>query len=455
MDAANTMLPRTASLRVQVATRLLRQGRYADLALQLLDDAAAQVTSQAYPASERRDLLLDAAAAAVDADADLAAEFFAAAIDAAQGIDDDVGLHLAVLARLAEGAAEAVPTDPAKVMAERLARSLEAVTPYVSDPAEILPHAQVVAAVAKLDPASGFSLASRWDDEDRLALAESVPICVNETSQQGWLDPQAGLWLLRLVPDGNALVGTGMALLDVLRDQGPSARPALARSVQILAEWACRDVPIQDRAGVAGRLLTWSETHGFADLAAVRRLRDLQAFAQSLDVEAQPEPTGSWFSSEHHDAISDVLASASEGDLANYLMTVSAVGPQQRVAALEALVRLADDHPDSRLVVTAAARTVRHAVVTWSRSPRVQRWAETLPTFLERHLPRLFGTGTARYSGWAVKLELPFPLDAGRLPDVLKAAATRLDELSVTELLAGAEVSAHLLEVDARAATVE
>jgi hypothetical protein len=477
IDVANAMLARTASLRVQVATRLLRQGRYVDLALRLLDDAAAEVTSQAYPASERRDLLLDAAAGAAGADADLAAEFFARAIDAAQGIDDDVGLHLAVLARLAEGAAEAIPVESAKGMAERLVRSLEAVTPYVSDPAEILPHAQVVAAAAALDPASGFALASRWDDEDRLALAESVPICAGHASRQGWLDPQEGLWLLRLVPDGNDLVGTGTALLDVLCGQGPSARAALARSVRIMAEWVCRDVPIQDRAGAAGRLLTWSETHGFADLAAVQRLRDLQAFARTLDVEAQPKPSRRWFSSEHRDAISEVLASASEGDLANldasvqrltdhyaseddlgdYLMAViGTVGPQRRVAALDALVRLADDHPDSRPVVSAVARALRQAVVSWSRSPRLQRWAEaTLPTFLERHLPRLFGAGTTRYSGWTVKLEPPFPLAAGRLTDVLQAAAARLDELSVTELLAVAEVSAQLLDVDARAAAVE
>jgi hypothetical protein len=203
----------------------------------------------------------------------------------------------------------------------------------------------------------------------------------------------------------------------------------------------------------------------------------LQAFTRTLDGHAEQEPSRRWFNSEHRNVITQMHGSANEDDLANldtaierlsdhyaseddltdYLTAaVGAVGPQRRIIGLEALVRLAADHPDSRRIVSAVARALRHATVNWSSSPQVQQWAEAaLPSFLQHHLPRLFGAETARYSGWTVKLETPFPLDAGRLADVLQAAAVSLDELNVSELFAVAELSARLLDVDARAAAVE
>jgi hypothetical protein len=139
VDVAEVALERTAGLKVKLATQLLRWDRYVDFALGLLDDAAEEVSHQAYRASDRRDLLLEASAAALDVEKGLAADLFARAIDAAHGIDDDVGLHLAVLARMAQKVSDTISSEPAKDIAERLARSLEEVTPYVSDRATSFP----------------------------------------------------------------------------------------------------------------------------------------------------------------------------------------------------------------------------------------------------------------------------------------------------------------------------
>lgn len=477
VDVAEVVLRRTASLRVRLARLLLRHPAYREFALRLIEGAHQELASEAYSASDRRDILLDAAAATVNVDEVVAGELFAGAIDAAQGIDDDVGLHLAVIARLATTVAPTVRGEFAKRFCERLVRSTEAVTPYVSDPGEVLPYSQVMATVANLAAPSAFALSSRWDDEEFLELDASVPIVVTEACTRGWLEPEAGIWLLRLTGDEQALVRSGITLLDLLVAKGPSARPVLVRCFTVLSDCILREAPIHERGRLAHRLGAWATQNDFAEVSSARRLDELIQFLGSMPAAGDGATYRDTSRDEHREAIARILSEervpdiselageieqllshyASEDEISAYLTRfVSSAGPQRRVAALERIERVAEDHPERSSVVSAVARVMREAAVRWRTSARVQRWVtESFARFVERNLPRLFGIGTTRYAGWTTELHVPFALDREHLPDLLHATAARLDELSVAQLFAVAEISARMVDPAPRADIIE
>lgn len=473
LATADLVLPRTASLRVRIAGSLMPHESYRPLALELLGQAEEEVGAKPYAAGDRRDILLDAAATAADADSMLAADLVARAVDAAHGIDDEVGQSLGVIARMLARVARTVTRERARALGERLARATEAVTPYVSDPAEVLPHRQVIATVADLDPSSAFALASRWDDEDRLDLARSVPVLVRHVCASGALEPEVGLWLLRIVDDDDACVHTGVELLDLLASAGPGARPLLVGCFSVLAEWTGRDVRLHERARLARELTTWADANGLGAHAAAARLRALTTFVDSL---AEPVETGSaprrvWEGASVPDAATappyratmDVELQrlvddyASETTVVDYLLrVVAAAGPHRRVVAIRELVEVAGNHSDRPSLVRAVAAALRAAVDRWQSSVRVREWAaDALPRFVELHLPLLFGIGSGPYAGWAPVLELPYELTAERVPMLMRATAARLDELDVGQLHAVIEACVRVAAPADTAPTVE
>ena len=472
IDVAEEVLGRTASLRVELAATLVHRHDYRDVALELLDAAAKELKSQPYPASDRRDIFLDAAAVAVDVDTGIAAELFAQAIDAAQSIDDDVGLHLAVLARLAASHAAEISADRARIVGERFARTTEAVSPFVSDPAEVLPHAQIIATISELDPPRAFALSSRWDDEGRIQLSDSVHIVVRHVCRRGWLPPGIGLRLLRLTADGRAQVDTAISLLDLLHERGPNWRGELTRSVTLTAGWIRRDLPIRERALLAGDLTRWASEHGLADIEATQQLAALSAFAATTPEYQGATAQTAWTADAEPPSTADVSGGlddvvgnvrllldryAAEEHFVSYFdQVIVGAGPSRRIAALDLVSSLADAFPERGQLVRAVGRALRGAVTRWEGSGRVRTWATgSLPSFTERHLPRLFSIGSTRYGGWTTTVEIPFPPGRDQLPDVLRATAARLDELAAAELLAVVEVSAKLAGPETVAAVVE
>lgn len=473
LSVADRVLSRTASLRVQIAGALMPTAPYRDLALELLGEAAQEVATKAYSASDRREILLDAAAVAADVDQGLGSDLFAQAVDAAQGIDDDAGLCLGVLARMLSCAAPTLTSEDRRLLGERIARVTEAVSPFVSDPAEVLPHRQVIATVAELDPGSSFALASRWDDEDRLALADSVPALVHQVCASDALQPEEGLWLLRLVSDDQTCVRTGLELLDLLAAVGPDARSRLVDCFSVLADWTGRDVRLHERGRLASLLSAWANAHGLGTTRAATQVKDLESFVDSLHASAAavPDPVSRvWEGSPTLESVAADLDPAtlevglrqlindyaSEETVVDYLVrVVAAAGPQRRVQALRALIDVADEYSDRPLIVRGVAGAVRAAVDRWNSSIRVRHWASTaLPKFVELHLASLFGIRSARYSGWGPVLQMPFDLTAERLPVLLRATAARIDELDVHYLYAIIEACTLVVPSDCTAHTV-
>lgn len=473
VDVGGVVFGRTASFHIQLAAPLVETDAYRDLGLGLLDKAAHELSNEPYSASERRDLFLEAAEVALAVDELLAGDYFASAVDAAQGIDDSVGLHLAVLARLAMDAVSHTGSEEGRALGDRLARSLEAVAPYVSDPSEILPYSQVVLTVTDLDPASAFALTRRWDDEDRVELSATFPIVVEHACRRGWLEPEAGLWLLRLTRHDASLVDSGIALLDVLQSHGPTFRQQMVTCFSRLAEWVQRDTAIHDRASLAKKLTSWAARHNLQHLTSAGSLLELQAFVDSLHVGGRRQPRRPAFDasdvSEFQLAPSgygnDLVAGvrhllaryADQDSIAGYLTEyIAGAGPRRRIGALDEVVRLATECADRHVVVQAVAAVLREAVEEWQGATRVQEWAgQTLPAYLERHLPRLFAITTSRWGGWRTALQTPFELTTDRLPTLLNASALRLDELSATELFAIAEACAQRMPLTSRATVVE
>lgn len=469
--AAGLVLPRSASLHVQMAASLARWNVYSDVALGLIDEAAQELMTKPYAASERRDVFLDAAAVAAELDAQLGAELFGRAVDAAQGIDDDVGLHLAVLARLAGAAASAVPPGSARPLAERFARSMEAVAPYVSDPSEVLPYAQVMATIAQLDPPSAFALSSRWDDEDRVSMGETIPVVVRSVCKRGWVAPEIGLRLLRLAVSDYQRVRTGIALLDLIDAKGPNSREELVRTFTTISEWVRRDVQIDERVRLAGDLITWAMAHSLGENASAQELSALLHLASSVEggQESISRSTARQDRSarQHHSTTdsADLLGTTqrmlenyvSEHDLHEYLSgVVAAASAHRRLDALGRVARLADELPDRRTVIGAVARTLRDAMSRWAGSSRIQAWgSESLAGFVESHLPKLFSVGTTRYGGWTTTLDVPFDLTAERLPDLLRACAARLNELDAAQLFAIAEACGRLTPTEVMPVLIE
>lgn len=468
IEVGEALLPRTASLKVALATTLLRRNKYVDFALLLLEQAADECNAEAYTASDRRDILIESSSAALDVDRSLAEQHFAMAVEAAQGIDDDVGLELNVVARIAAGLSSSIDRSAALRLADRLARTTEAVSPFVSDPSEVLPYRRVLASVTELDPPSGFVLATQWDDDDRVHIGASVPIIVRAAGDIGWLDPTVGVWLLRLTSESHWLVNPGIRQLELLSERGPARRSQLVGSFGRLADWVQRDVAIDSRGELAEALAAAAEEMGLAGTTKYRQLKAVGAFIKETGF--SQSDSYATYGSERANKVKEILldtdlervsknlselqdAFASESDVAEYLLAVaSSASPRDRLKVLKTLAGITADHSERLSFRVGLARFLRDAEERWSGSTSIKEWLEeTSRVLVQDHLPNLFQVTSFAYSGWGTTLELPFRLTRERLGEVLAATASNLDQLETAQLLAIVEACTGLAEVETRA----
>lgn len=468
IDVGDSVLPRTASLKVAVATALIRRDRHVDFALTLLEQAADECEEKAYTASERRDILIESASAVLDTDRSLAEQHFAMAVEAAQGIDDDVGQELNVVARIAAGLSSSLERPAALELADLLVRTTEAVSPFVSDPSEVIPHRRVLASVTELDPPSGFVLATQWDDDDRLHIGASIPILVRAAAEIGWLEPVVGIWLLRVASDSNAMVYPGIQLLKLVFERGPAGRSQLVDSFGRLADWVQKDVPIYSRSEFAQPLAAAGEEMGLTGTTKYRELKALDAFIKETVISSSDAYPS--YGSDRANKVKEILmdtdlenvgenlselqeAFASESDVAEYLLTVaSAASPRDRLKTLKKICEVNADHFDRISFHSGLAQFLRGAEERWSGSTAIKKWLnETSRSFFNDHLPNLFHVTSFAYWGWGPTMELPFRLTKERLGEVLAATANNLEQLETGQLLAIVEACTGLAEVDTRA----
>jgi hypothetical protein len=468
IEVGEAVFPRTASLKVAMATTLLQRNRYVDFALLLLEQAADECNAQAYSASDRRDILIESSSAALDADRSLAEQHFAMAVEAAQGIDDDVGQELNVVARIVAGLSSSLERSAALGLADRLARTTEAVSPFVSDPSEVIPYRRVLASVTELDPPSGFVLATQWDDDDRLHIGASVPILVRAAGEVGWLEPTIGIWLLRLTSESHSMVKQGIRQLELLSKRGSTGRSQLVGSFGTLADWVQQDVRIDSRGELAEELATSAEEMRLAGTTKYRELKAVGAFIKGTGF-SQPDSYAS-HGYDRANKVKDILmdtrlervsenlselqdAFASESDVADYLLAVaSSASPRDRLKVLKTLIEITADHSDRISFRVGLARFLRVADERWAGSTRIKQWLEDVSrVFVQDHLPNLFRVTSYAYSGWGTTPELPFRLTKERLGEVLAATASNLNQLETAQLLAIVEECTRLAEVETRA----
>ena len=134
-----------------------------------------------YPASDRLDIIARAADIAAAVAPDLGRELFVQAVDVATGINDDAAQLLAVHADLASRAPSRHRTGP-------ISPAVSSVPPKPSHRMSPMPASSPTrrspAAAARLHPATGLAAASRWDDEDRIRLASTLPAALTRRGRQ-------------------------------------------------------------------------------------------------------------------------------------------------------------------------------------------------------------------------------------------------------------------------------
>lgn len=157
---------------LDLAELLAERAAHTGLATDLCIRAAKAARTDAYPASDRLDIIARAADIASGVFPEVGRQLFDQAVDAATGINDEAAQLLAVHADLALRAA--IPPSHRAGTAARLVAAAEAVAPHVSDSGTV-PYAEIACGAARLDVATGLAAASRWDDEARQLLAATLP----------------------------------------------------------------------------------------------------------------------------------------------------------------------------------------------------------------------------------------------------------------------------------------
>jgi hypothetical protein len=398
--AAPTLLRDGASaLWLDLAAGLARRAAHLDRAADLCRQAAARIQANVYPLPERLDLLTHAAEIAGDLAPELGRQLFDQAVDAATGINDDAARLLAVHADLASRAVIDARDRPA--IAARLIQAAEAVAPHVTD-SSIIPYEEVARAAGQLAPGVALAAVSRWDDQDRIRLTETLPAALLGAVDGGGLPAAHALALDHLVEDNLRRLQYLLAVVDRLREGEGAAGIAAARvALSRAAAWIRRDVPGRDQPALAGGLLDWSAERGLAgpiraaldpvgqlardemDPTEYRLGPDLPAELQAL----LTEPARRGWTTLTEDATALAEAFVSHYQIREFVATVArATPPANRVDALAAVA----DLPGSVGVATILA-VLADCLTRWCQWPGVADWAATaFPRLLAQHLPDIF-----------------------------------------------------------------
>ncbi|MBD0840717.1 ATP-binding protein [Streptomyces sp. TRM68416] len=388
---------------LDMADVLSRHGGHEERAAALCMRAAEHARAQPYSASDRLELLARSSAIAATVAPSLGKHLFDQAVDAATGINDDAARLLSVHADLAQRAT----VEPARcaAVAARLIRVAEAVAPHVTD-TNVIPYEAIVAAAARLDAATGMAAASRWDDEDRLPLAASLPGALTGAVSTGAVPAWQALCLDHLIDDDRRRLTYQIDVALHLTTTGAagyaSARTVLTRAASSLR----RRAPARDQPALARQLFEAAAERGLE--GTIRSVLDpvlaIESTSDSNESDAMPT-SRRWYGDETTPETSALLADpASRGwrtlpedvtalrsahvygdELNGFISTVVRHAPMdERVQVLEAVGALSG--PDAATVMTVLADRLDG----WRGWPGLAAWAESaLPSLVARFLPDL------------------------------------------------------------------
>lgn len=417
---------------IDLAERMLRSPTYRPLGYRFVERAAQAVANQPTPGRDRWETLLRCAAVVDPYDAAFSRDLYLRAVKAAESLDDESALLLQLHARCARTAAPGFSDEQRRDLAARTARLVEAHEGYVSE-TSVLPWETTLGAVAALNPAGGLALCSRWDDEDRLLIRNSIAEVVRVTTKADYLSAEEGLQLLRLAAERFDVSGDAVSLMERVRTLGPSDRPRLVAMIKDVSAWIRRDVPLDRRQQAASRVVEWTDANGLGTLPGVAELREVLRFLEPLSGE-EDESVSSYSSplkpnpeyeaqlrnereaeaNASAEALREALADTQEGKFdgllerhdvygrgwyraerrgnPDFLEEVRAmVPPSARERYLDALTDLGDDARTARLRMhEGLAEALHRALSAWRGSSATRTWmTRGIRDLLQAHLSEI------------------------------------------------------------------
>ncbi|MFJ2160541.1 AAA family ATPase [Streptomyces sp. NPDC087856] len=408
-DAAPGLLRAGASaLWLDLAEVLAERGAHPNTAAGLCLKAAQAARADGYDAADRLELLARSAGIAGILHSELGRNLFDQAVDAAAGINDESARLLSVYADLAQRADLSAP-DRAPT-ASRLVAAVEAVTPHVTD-AGVIPYEEVLKAAAGLDCRLGLATASRWDDEDRVALAQALPAALEGAVATGALPGGQALALDHLIDDDARRLSFQITVARHLASAGSASSRADARTALVrAATWLRLRVPVRSQPWLASQLVD-AARHLDQAAAVQPMLEPVIALTpqgradesegvsaiwigdtEDSPGERAPEPSASVSAASWRTLASDIEAMGTAAPYGHALVqhltrVVEAALMSERLPALDAAASLASTNAPA--VIEALAGLVER----WRTWPGVETWAKTTVTaLLEERLPDLVWT---------------------------------------------------------------
>lgn len=449
-DAVPSLAGRSAPwMWLRLAEALATAQAYRPLAIRLLDRAVTAARDARLPAPDRRDLLIKISIAAGPIDRVFARDSYVAAVEASGGADDQTARLLALGARLAPWSAE-LSADSARELAERLISAAESAADFVGD-RDAIPHVDVAAAVARLVPTASLELASRWDDERRVALSAILPRVATTLCAARELPPGVAFALLTVCDEDLLDPSPIIELLDRTQP-GPERDELLRRTT----DWTLVRAHPRLRSSLASAVVEWAKRNGpsgntMEELGgALRRRRSPGASLASSGPPAECRGARRWPEMSAVDEWIDQARSswdtADEGATnAFWIAAVEAVSAPDRVPFLDLLVQIARREGASYLRdgMTAAFDA---ALRRWLHLDSVRLWSKAgVRQFVDAQLANVLSHEWERRPRLRALAALPLP-EGGRslADDIFELVVDRAEAVDSSALLDVVEVLADL-----------
>jgi hypothetical protein len=395
-DAAPQLLKDgAAEAWLDIARTLVRRGVHLDRATNLCVRAATAAGAAENSAADRLDLLGAAADLAARLDHELGRALFDLAVDAATDINDDAARLLAVHANLAIRAD--LPSARGAETAARLVAATEAVARHVSA-RDIVPYEAIAGAAARLHPPTGLAAVSRWDDEARAALSDTLPAAAVGAVDRGGVPAWQALPLDHLIDNDSQRLAYQLDIATRLDAAGAAGRAATRLAVARSANWIRCRVAARDQPALAARLLEWTAARGLdggirptldpvVALAVPERRPTSRGWSPGPDSSASEtllaEPGARSWQTLAEDVVT-LEAAHVYSDRTRQFITgvVLAVAPTNRVAVLDAIAALQE------VAATVTFSALADCLTAWHDWPPARAWArDALPRLLADQLP--------------------------------------------------------------------
>jgi len=393
-----------------IARKLVRDDRYRDEGLLVLENAAALIEEAEVPASEKTEVLLEACAIADSVDRLLAQSLHDRAVTAAESIDDDgavrLRLHACVTASLE-------PDREYRPMLVRVAAAVQTYVLRVTDE-RLLPWAETITAIATIDPQTAAVLICRLEDSGLVALEEGISASAVPFVNRDLLTPQDGLALLTLTGEERGSTSATTTLLERI-----PAGPARATALDRVSMRIRRDLLSRARSSAAEGLKAWATANSAGTVACITALapyvepelervqrapwRD-EASAEQAEREWETKREAERQAAEQivqkardssarslEDDLTTLRDLSGPGRIRDYLDAYFAsVTVAQRPAFLEALASVPSDHPAARFHSDALLNTVVKAVEQWGTAGQLKTdLRDAVARILKAHLVSL------------------------------------------------------------------